>query len=226
MVLGRPDERAAALGHLAAAELVVPHPAADAIARLEHGHRVAGRPPASARRSARRSPAPTMTTSALGGGLLDLVRLRAWPCAGGPRPQRGRPARRPAAAVPATNRRQRAAPRSIGLLGYAFVRRATSTGCPPPGPAVLISGLGEPRVVRGLHPVPPGERRSAPCRRRCRRQRQPGVALPDVRAARGESPLASLISSPGREVGVAAVGRIARRLAVHDSLPTAETARR
>ena len=54
--LGRADERAAALGLLAARQLVVPHAAADAVARLDDEHRLPGpaRPPAP--RSARRSP--------------------------------------------------------------------------------------------------------------------------------------------------------------------------
>ena len=37
-----PDERAAELGVVAAAERVVEHAAADAVARLEHDHRAAG----------------------------------------------------------------------------------------------------------------------------------------------------------------------------------------
>ena len=42
LILGRSDERRAALGHLTAAEVVVPGPPADSVARLEHDHRVAG----------------------------------------------------------------------------------------------------------------------------------------------------------------------------------------
>ena len=42
MILGRADERRAALGDVAVAEVVIPDPAADAVARLEHDHRVTG----------------------------------------------------------------------------------------------------------------------------------------------------------------------------------------
>ncbi len=42
-VLGRPDELAARLGDVAAPEVVVQHPAADPVARLQHDDAVAVR---------------------------------------------------------------------------------------------------------------------------------------------------------------------------------------